>query len=301
MRRILCLSGVVMLGLALCGAEVDAQKKDKKAKADKDAVKATAPDYAQIKDVRELTGKLTAADARSITFRLETQHMEPNPAYKPAFAKGGTGGIDLNRRYEEIARDYADIARARNARERERRIAELQRDIARFQTDMARAMAKASTPPKAGKGDAGSPFRVVTTGKDFDFDLTDTAVVRWNKPPFAYDDKGDVKVYKKEELTELKGKDPKLPGYNGKIEDLVLNQTVKIYLVPPPKAKAKLKDGDKAKDEKAKDEAKAKEEKALKLDDLEAVPSDRPTVRMVLILEEAPGLSFSSPGEKKKK
>ncbi|MFO0967435.1 MAG: hypothetical protein U0793_17890 [Gemmataceae bacterium] len=322
MRATLVLSGLVLVCLLYSGADVDAQKKDKKGKMD--VPTATPEDYKALASVKELTGKLMVANtgsagAGSITFRLEIQHLEPNPAYKGPKGPTGSAAYELNRRYDQVMRDYAEVARARTPLEQQRRLMNLQRDMARLQQDMARMMAKSSTPPKAGKNDPSNPFRVATTSKDYEFDLSDKLVVRWNQPPFQYDDKGEVKTYTKEELAEMRGKDPKIPGYKAKIEELLAGQTVKIFLNPPPK-KTKPKD-DKAKDDKVAkaDDAKADEVKkddgkkddvkkgdAKKtgknlLDDLDIPAGDRPTVRMVLILEDAVGLSFGGPEKKKKK
>ena len=319
MRATLTFSGLVLVCLLYSGADVDAQKK--KGKKDKvDVPTATPDDYKALASVKELTGKLMVANtgsggAGSITFRLETQHLEPNPAYKGA--KGGAA-YELNRRYEQVMREYAEVARARNPFEQQRRLINLQRDMARLQQDMARLSGKGVTPPKAGKNDPGNPFRVTTTGKDYEFDLSDKLVVRWKEPPFQYDDKGEVKTYTKAELAEMRGKDPKIPGYKAKIEDLLAGQTVKIFLNPPPKktkpkddkvakaddAKVDSKVDDAKKDDAKKDDAKkddAKKTGKKLLDDLDAPASDRPTVRMVLILEDVVGLSFGDADKKKKK
>jgi len=331
MRATLTFSALVLVCLCYYGGDAEAQKKDKKGKMD--VPTATDADYKALAGAKEASGKLMvvntgSAGAGSITFRLETQYLEPNPAYRgPKFAGGA--GAELNRRYDQVMRDYAEVARARTPAEQQRRLMNLQRDMARLQADMARIMAKASTPPpKAGKNDPSNPFRVATASKDYELDLTEKPVVRWAQPPFQYDEKGEVKTYTKDELAEMRGKDPKIPGYKGKIEDLIAGQTVKIYLVPPPKKTKPKDDKDKAKDDKAKDDKAAKADADLVrvddakkddakkddakkddakkdgkklLDDPDPMASDRPTVRMVLIVEDAVGLSFGDADKKKKK
>lgn len=262
MRRSLVVVGLLCAGLLGDVGPCAAQKKEK-GKMAKSGVKADADDYAKIVNVKELTGTVVGADEKGVTFRTEMQHLEPNPNYKPgAYPKGG--GTDLQRRYNEILRDQAEIARAKTARERQRRLMELRRDMEALQTAMMKAAAKAGK--DAGKMPANGPFRVVTEKLDFDLAMEEKVVVRWNNPPFEYDDKGNPKVYTKEELQKLKGSDTKLPGYAGKLEDLMFGTSVKVFLTPPPKDSAK-------------------KEKEKLLDEVEGGP--RPSVRMVLILEEA--------------
>src|SRR5947207_12211314 len=57
---------------------------------------------------------------------------------------------------------------------------------------------------------------------------TDDVKVRTKNPPVAYDDKGDKKKYTAKELKELRGDDPKLPGYTAEFNDLKQNQVVEV-------------------------------------------------------------------------
>jgi hypothetical protein len=84
--------------------------------------------------------------------------------------------------------------------------------------------------------------------KDVELQTTDDVKVRLNNPPPKYDDKGKIVRYSAKELKELKGTDPKLPGYNGEFSDLAQDQIVTVHLVkrkgdgprlPPPKVKGK--------------------------------------------------------------
>jgi hypothetical protein len=60
---------------------------------------------------------------------------------------------------------------------------------------------------------------------------TDDVKVRTKNPPVQYDDKGNKKKYTAKELKELKGNDPKLPGYTAEFNDLKQNQVVEVSLV----------------------------------------------------------------------
>jgi hypothetical protein len=74
-------------------------------------------------------------------------------------------------------------------------------------------------------------------------------VVRNNKPPEQFDEKGKPKKYTKAELKELKGPNPKLPGYTAEFSDIQQDQLVRFHLVKqkgarPVKPKPKGKDKD---------------------------------------------------------
>ncbi len=80
--------------------------------------------------------------------------------------------------------------------------------------------------------------------KEVEVATLDDVKVRLSQPPAAFDDKGKVKKYTQKELKEMKGNDPKLPGYNGDFSDLQNEQVVKVTLVrkkgdPAPKPTGK--------------------------------------------------------------
>ncbi len=85
--------------------------------------------------------------------------------------------------------------------------------------------------------------------KDVELQTTDDVKVRLVNPPVAFDDKGKIKKYTQKELQELKGNDPKLPGYNGEFSDIQTEQIVQVTLVrkkgePSAKPMKKGKDAD---------------------------------------------------------
>jgi hypothetical protein len=59
----------------------------------------------------------------------------------------------------------------------------------------------------------------------------DDLKVRMKNPPVVYDDKGKKKNLTAKEKKDLKGDDPKLPGYTAGFEDLKVNQVVQVSLV----------------------------------------------------------------------
>lgn len=79
--------------------------------------------------------------------------------------------------------------------------------------------------------------------KDVELEVADDLKVRTLVEPIEYDDKGKPRRLTAKERAELKGPNPKLPGYEADFDSLKLNQTVTVY-VPQKKAsgKSKIKD-----------------------------------------------------------
>src|SRR6516164_7652528 len=74
--------------------------------------------------------------------------------------------------------------------------------------------------------------------------------------PKVFDDDGKVKKYTDAELKEKKGKKANLPGYEAKVEDLRVGQTVKVKLIrvyPTAKPEDAKKDDPKKDDPKPAD------------------------------------------------
>src|SRR5438093_192788 len=59
--------------------------------------------------------------------------------------------------------------------------------------------------------------------------------------PVEYDDAGKVRKLSDKELRELRGPDPKLPGYAADFDSLKPEQIVDIYVAPPKGGAAKAK------------------------------------------------------------
>jgi hypothetical protein len=83
----------------------------------------------------------------------------------------------------------------------------------------------------------GGPFKVESSGKSYEFAVRDEVIVRRMTLPFLYDDKGNVKQYTEKEVAKLKGTNPKLPGYQAKLEDLEPGHMVKLYIQAPKEGK----------------------------------------------------------------
>lgn len=284
MKRILCVS--LLLSLALLPEAVEAQKKDKKPTSD--LPKATAQEYAQANQMREIVGKLSFADGnvKTISIKIEAQHYEANPNFKPQ--AGGFGGKNPQGGNNNLYQSYMRLMQEQQRAMQNRNPAQRQQALTKVQGEMRQLMAKwqqeeAKNYQNALKGGAknpqqnnnNQPYTVVTTSKEFDFEVQETAITRRMVLPVDYDDKGNLKQYSKEELAKLRGTDATKPGYTAKYEDLAVGQVVKLFLTPS-KVAAKKAEGD----------------------DVQAAP--KPTVRMILIQEDTPAPNLA-PNEKKKK
>jgi hypothetical protein len=74
-------------------------------------------------------------------------------------------------------------------------------------------------------------YTLATATKEVELEAIEDVKVRLANPPDLLDDQGKAKKYTAKELKELKGPDPKLPGYTGKFSDLRQNQVVAVTLV----------------------------------------------------------------------
>lgn len=118
------------------------------------------------------------------------------------------------------------------------------------------------------------PYKVVHTFKEFDLPLVDKVVVRKLNLGIEYDNEGNILQRTKEEIAKLKGNDLRVPGFAAKLDDLKPGQVVHLYLNP------------------------AKVDKNADPD--EGVGNiARPTVRMIVILQEAS--KSVGPTDRKKK
>lgn len=135
-------------------------------------------------------------------------------------------------------------------------------------------------------------YRVEVHSLDVDVEARDDVVVRTARPKVDFDDKGRVKKLSKAELKELKGPDPKLPGYKAEFADLGADQIIQVQLVrkkeTPGEARPKVKAKPKAA-AKSKGKAKGKEDAAAAPDAAELTREYTAQVSRIVILGEAAG------------
>ena len=89
--------------------------------------------------------------------------------------------------------------------------------------------------------------QVKTEKHNVDIEASDDVKVRRKDPPVEFDDKGNPKKYTPKELKELKGPDPKLPGYTGDFDSIQQDEMVHVTLSKKkeaPKKPGKDKDAD---------------------------------------------------------
>jgi hypothetical protein len=250
MRRLfICLTllGAVPL---LCPPSAVGQKK---AAGKPKAEEATEQDYTALRKMKDVNGTLLTfeVDGKSLTLRYDYN------TYEPLTPKGGnTQNQQYNallRQQQALMRDYQNIMAARNPVQQQQR---MQNYLVRLQQFQARAQ-------QAGFGQL-AKLKTVAHYKEFDFDVAPDVKVARAKPPMEYDEKGNLKEYTKEELKKMR--DPDMPGYTAKVEDLQLGQQVKLYLGKP---KAKKKSSKSSTDDKKTDEEPKKSDAEVKKVDTE--------------------------------
>jgi len=93
-------------------------------------------------------------------------------------------------------------------------------------------------------------YKLEEKSQEVELSTTEDVKVRTARPPDQFDDKGRVKKLTVKELKELRGDDPRLPGYTAEFSDLRQGQVVAVTLVrkknaPPPAARPrKSRDAD---------------------------------------------------------
>ncbi len=117
----------------------------------------------------------------------------------------------------------------------------------------------------------GFGFQVAHVTQSLEIQATDDMKVRMLRPPVDFDQKGRPRKYTTKELKELKGPDPKLPGYVADFDSLKPDQIVQVYLA---RKKEALRRPSRRKNKDL--EAEADPERS----------SSRPIVTMIMILQE---------------
>jgi hypothetical protein len=97
----------------------------------------------------------------------------------------------------------------------------------------------------------GGRLQLQIVPKEVELLVADDLKVRVMQPPVEFDEKGKPRKRTAKELKELKGGDPKLPGYQADFDSLKPNQVVRLTLIgkkdtrgkakPPARPKAKGK------------------------------------------------------------
>jgi len=178
-------------------------------------------------NVGTFVGRLKGGVSPGEDFELEIEYKraELNPK---ALQGGGQQVQQLLQAQQQIAQAQAALARARNPQEQARAMNQMQRTMQRLQLNQLRQATGAGQ------------FKMVTDTKDIAFHAAGDVVIRRATPPVTgFDEKGNVKVPSPAELKAMKGPNPRLPGYEGKAEDLKAGSVVSVVMkrvVADPKA-----------------------------------------------------------------
>jgi hypothetical protein len=245
-------SGVIGLVLLLILGN-DGLPQGKEKKKEEESSKPTLMEYKQIQQAKELEGKLGGIASALLTLQLNIPRYEPNPKFNPPKTAN-----NYLIRMREVHLDYMRLMNSKNPLQYQRRLAELAAEMNRLQALVAKA-------------NVTSPFKAVPHFKDFELPVSEKVVVRKFNLGMEYDNEGNIIQRSKEEIAKLRGKDPKVPGYAAKLDDLKPGQTVHLYLTPPSK----------------------KEDEGVG-------NIARPTVRMIVIMQDVSNLATSTGNPKKK-
>lgn len=269
---------IVALGLILnwwlvCSPTAWAQKKD-----EPKIESASASDYKALLQSKGMIGTLTALDvkAASLGVRVDFATLESNPHYKPDHA-----ATKFQQQLQGLYRQQQHAQNIKNASQRQERLNRLAQQIQQLQLRLAQHAARDADP-----NNPNGPVKVNHHYKDFDLPCADKVEIRRMILPVEYDDKGNIKTHSNDELAGLRGDDASKPGFKAKMEDLHSGQVVRLYFAP-------LKSDDARKDESKKTES-DKETKGEKnanansgnKNDADGTPRERPTVSMIVILQD---------------
>jgi hypothetical protein len=200
--------GIAFLGALAIGSPPDvfSQKKPKEQSA-------STADYKSLENIKELEGKLITLEptTRRMTLKVGYAYLEPNPNFHP----NSKANADYVRRVNKLIRQQQKALTIANPVKRIERLQQLA-----IKAQVLQLEAPVGPPP----------FRPAVAYKDVEAEATEDVVVRRAKLPVQYDDKGGVKEYTEKEKKELRGKDPKIPGYAALWADVQTGQQVKLYL-----------------------------------------------------------------------
>jgi hypothetical protein len=92
------------------------------------------------------------------------------------------------------------------------------------------ARAQTKKPPTIHLPNSGNTAHTTVNHKDIEFEVSDDLKVRRKFAPLQYDDKGKPRKPTATELSQMKGSDPKQPGYSADVYDLKPGQVVQLTL-----------------------------------------------------------------------
>jgi hypothetical protein len=130
----------------------------------------------------------------------------------------------------------------------------------------------------------GNLYSVEKRYQDVELQALDDAVVRTARPRGEFDEKGKLKKLTAKQLKELKGPDPKLPGYKAEFGDVATEQILQVTLVKKKQTGAAAKPKPSLKKPKGKKKDKDDEEEAA----VDVLADNLPQVSQIVILIDPP-------------
>jgi len=195
----------------------------------------------------QYVGKLVVLNGSNLVFRLEFVRLELKP--------GAQNQRNTNRAYQNLLNEYSRLSRAQQQLVRARTPQQQISALRQIQT--VSLQIQRSTLQQLGFGGLqNSPYVLKKDFRDIEVELAPNVEVRTFFLPFVYDDMGNPKKYTKEELKELKGPNPNVPGYKSDLSALKQGQAIKLTLA---RVKEKVEAVEVKKDDKEKKDPEKKD------------------------------------------
>jgi hypothetical protein len=258
-NALLLISALSLLGPAASfGQQKNAGKKNDTVSKEE----TTTQDYAALAQVKEVVGRIADLDlkAGSVTFTIEASRVEPNP-----------DAANQNQKLQQqMVQQYKKILAIKNAVQQQQAMMAFQAQLQQMQA--------------AGGANVPNMWRVVKTSKDYEVGVLDKLKVARSTVEQKFNDEGEPIKVTAADLKKMKS--PDISGaFIASADDLKPGLTVKLYLIPPKKAK---------KTDSARSDDKGDPTPANPL-------AGRPQVRMVLIINDDVSASDPPDAPKKKK
>lgn len=198
------------LGLLLAVLVVPSAAQDKK-DAEKPEPKTKVETREKLVSAGEFTAKIMRVGGEQKQLTVQVTYLDIDP-----------GKVQANQNF--LAQRQLDISRASDPQERLRRTVHLNAEMQRRQQEIYKQVYK-----------------------NVELQAADDLVVRQLLPPVEYDEKGKPRRLTEKEKRDLRGSNPKVPGYAADFDNLKQDQIVTITLVrkkgaPQPRPKDKGKD-----------------------------------------------------------
>jgi len=241
---------VVTLSLGAGLANEGAAQTKAAAKKGGDILVATPQQYALLAQYKEMVGVVKSTSPGMLTLRVQHDH----PVKNATGTTPSTTNNNSQQQMQHLQQQLQAAARIKNPIQAQQQVAQIQGQMYQLQAQQSQQKMNQS-------------LKSQSMGKDyidFELPLLETASIRKMEIGIEYDAKGNLKDF----APPVKEKG--MIGYAAKFEDLSNGAEVKVYLAAPKSTATPAK----------KDASGAA---------IDAVPANRPRVRMVVIFKDATG------------